>query len=398
MASRIYDPSRHVPLRAAAWDQSRARAAIEEIARETIDAASGLGHWPVHPEDKDGDAPAFYDLYLGSAGVVWALTELKLFGAFDCDFRPDLDVSTWIAANRTCFPGYDRLESLLSGDAGLLLAQFRRAPCAPTADALARAVETNLDHPAMELMWGASGSMLAALEMRRLTGEPRWTALYRRGADHLMSALIRDEETGVRTWEQVLWGRTARMLGAVHGFAGNALALIRGSALLEPQAWSDASRALADTLEKTAIRGEGGVNWPSHLGRAEPGWKLLMQICHGAPGMIVCMADLDQPIDGLLIEAGETIWNVGPLAKGSNLCHGTAGNGYAFLKLFTRTNDEQWLDRARAFAMHAIAQNDAETSQFGMRRFSLWTGDLGLACYLQSCLSARSAFPTLDYF
>jgi hypothetical protein len=32
--------------------------------------------------------------------------------------------------------------------------------------------------------------------------------------------------------------------------------------------------------------------------------------------------------------------------QGGRLCHGTGGNGYAFRKLFERTGDERWLDRA----------------------------------------------------
>jgi hypothetical protein len=36
---------------------------------------------------------------------------------------------------------------------------------------------------------------------------------------------------------------------------------------------------------------------------------------------------------------GELTWNAGALAKGSNLCDGAAGNGYAFLKLYRRTRD-----------------------------------------------------------
>ena len=62
----------------------------------------------------------------------------------------------------------------------------------------------------------------------------------------------------------------------------------------------------------------------------------------------------------LLAEAGEATWVAGPLAKGSNLCHGTAGNACAFLALHARTGDTRWRDRARAFAMHAIAQFEAE--------------------------------------
>lgn len=392
----IFDPSRHAPLHATPWNEGLVRSEITSIVREAIDAASDDGLWPVHPEDKDGDAPAFYDLYLGASGVVWALDTLARKGARDKVFRPELDVSAWVAANRACFPDYERVESLLSGDAGLLLTQYRRTAEPDTAKALAHAIDVNLDNPALELMWGGCGSMLAAFEMHALTGEPRWLALYRRGAEYLLSTFAPDQGASVRIWEQFLWGRHAKMLGAVHGFAGNALALIRGRAHIDPADWAQTTVALARTLERTAIRGEAGVNWPSHLRRNEPGWKLLLQICHGAPGMIVCMAELDQPIDDLLIEAGETIWRAGPLAKGSNLCHGTAGNGFAFLKLFARTKDELWLTRARAFAMHAIAQNQAEVAQYGMRRFSLWTGDLGLALYLWSCLVAEAEFPALD--
>ena len=86
------------------------------------------------------------------------------------------------------------------------------------------------------------------------------------------------------------------------------------------------------------------------------------------------------------------------LRKGANLCHGTAGNGYAFLKLFERTGDELWLERARAFAMHAVAQVEQGLAVHGRGRHTLWTGDPGTALYLESCLSATAAFPTIDRF
>ena len=121
---------------------------------------------------------------------------------------------------------------------------------------------------------------------------------------------------------------------------------------------------------------------------------LLVQFCHGAPGFVICLGDLPGgELDDLLVAAGETIWAAGPLTKGASLCHGTAGNGYAFLKLHRRTADPRWLERARAFATHAIAQAQSDGA-----RHSLWTGDLGLACYLRSCLDASADFPTLDVF
>ena len=42
--------------------------------------------------------------------------------------------------------------------------------------------------------------------------------------------------------------------------------------------------------------------------------------------------------------------------KGHGICHGTSGNGFALLAAFERTQDELWLDRARRFAVHALAQ------------------------------------------
>jgi hypothetical protein len=95
---------------------------------------------------------------------------------------------------------------------------------------------------------------------------------------------------------------------------------------------------------------------------------------------------------------GELTWRAGPLAKGSGLCHGTAGNGYAFLCLYRLTGERVWLERARAFAMHAIAQHEAERALHGRGRFSLWTGDPGLACFLWDCVRERDAYPTLHAF
>jgi len=104
------------------------------------------------------------------------------------------------------------------------------------------------------------------------------------------------------------------------------------------------------------------------------------------------------PLHELLIAGGEATWAAGPLTKGSNLCHGTGGNGYAFLKLYQLTQDEMWLHRARAFAMHGIEQTLADAARYGRMRYSLWTGDPGFAIYLWDCIRGRGAFPTLDVF
>ena len=104
----------------------------------------------------------------------------------------------------------------------------------------------------------------------------------------------------------------------------------------------------------------------------------------------------EDALDVLLLAGGELTWAAGPLRKGANLCHGTAGNGFALLKLFARTGDEAWLERARRFAMHAAAQVAVDRRQYGRGRFSLWTGDVGTAVYLQRCLAGTSEVPGID--
>jgi hypothetical protein len=57
---------------------------------------------------------------------------------------------------------------------------------------------------------------------------------------------------------------------------------------------------------------------------------------------------------------------------------------------------ERGRERARRFAMHALAQTRRLRRERGRGRYSLFTGDLGVALFLASCLDARSAFPLLD--
>ena len=150
------------------------------------------------------------------------------------------------------------------------------------------------------------------------------------------------------------------------------------------------------TTLATARREGTLVNWAPEW-PISAGTKWLVQWCHGAPGFVTSLAALpDSRLDEVLLAAGELVWKAGPLRKGASFCHGTAGNGYTFLKLFARTGDPLWLDRARSFAMHAIEQSEAHAEQYGIRRYSLYTGDPGLAIYLARCIDGKSDWPSLD--
>jgi hypothetical protein len=230
--------------------------------------------------------------------------------------------------------------------------------------------------------------MLAARAMHGRTGEERFAALWR---DSARTLLERQDADGL--WTQDLYGYQLRHLGAGHGFAGNVLALQGGREWLDDAAGMEA-RAVATTRAYALVE-DDAASWPVAPGGSRSGAPPRVQWCHGAPGMILCLAALapDDDDHGALLEAGgELVWRVGPIAGNAGLCHGTAGNGFAFLALFARTGDERWLDRARAFAMHALGQ--VERAEQGW--YSLFTGDLGAALLAAACLDGDLRFPGLD--
>jgi len=402
----LYDPARHEPCQPAPWSEARARAAIEHIVRDTEARFSPERYWPVHPRDADqGDTatlPPFYPLYFGACGVFWALHHLQSVGAarLSRSYAPFVD--GLLPVNRAWLGAESEAEraSYLMGDTGILMLSHWLSPAAGTADELERLIGGNLDHPARELMWGSPGTMLAALFLHQHSGEARWAELFKRTARKLWSQLLWSHEHQCHYWTQDMYGTQSSYLDAVHGFVATASVLIRGRHLLDADEWSAWQGCIENTVRRSATLEDGLVNWRAWLIMAAgTAPRMLMQFCHGAPGFVICLADLPgAALDDLLLGAGETIWQAGPLQKGSNLCHGTGGNGYAFLKLYRRTRDPRWLERARAFAMHGIAQTESEAAELGRMRYSLWTGDPGFAVYLWDCIQATALFPTLDVF
>ena len=393
----LYRADRREPLSAVRWDADAARRTIDAIARDTEQRFSADALWPAHPLDHEGKprAAPYTGLYVGAAGVIAALDALARHGLArsTARFAPVLAMLEERNRREIQAGGWGD-ESYLAGRSGILLTRYRLAPSREVADRLASSIAANTHHATRELMWGAPGTMHAALTMHEWTGEERWAELYRSAAQSLAASL--EAHGACELWTQDIWGLRLVMLGAAHGFAGNASALVRGLSLLEPverDAWID--RIVTATLV-TAAREGALVNWPPEWPPATPG-KWLVQWCHGAPGFVTALARLDDSrLDDVLEAAGELTWTAGPLGKGASLCHGTAGNGYAFLKLFRRTSDERWLERARAFAMHAIAQSERDAASYGMRRYSLYTGDPGLAIYLMNCIEGTDAWPGLD--
>jgi hypothetical protein len=350
----------------------------------------------MHPADwepGDKEDGIFRGLYLGAAGMLHGLWRLGEAGVWSTG----LDLAAIAAPlHEQALESPDEVgagSSLLIGSSGILLAAHWLAPSPETADALAEAIAANVEHPANELLLGAPGTMLAARAMHERTGEERFRALWQASARTLL-----DRQDADGLWTQDIYGQRLRYIGAGHGFAGNAMVLLGAPEWLDDAPAVEA-RIIA-TTRAFAAEEDGLVNWPALPEGSRSGAAPRVQWCHGAPGFITSFARTaagDAELGALLEAAGELVWHVGPQAANAGLCHGTAGNGFAFLALLQRTGDERWLQRARAFAMHALEQVDRLRVANGRGWYSLFTGDIGAALFAASCLDGEDArFPGLD--
>ena len=367
----LYDPAAFEPLTDEPWDEARVRDGIAAIVGDADAAFDPDSLWPAHEWDGYNAALPLKNLYLGAAGVVWALDDLRRRGLAETT----LDLSA--AAMRAlelwrAEPDYMAGEvlpeppesGLLTGEVGILLVACSLGH--RLEDDLRDRIRANLANEAEDLMWGTPGTLVAAAAMG-------WDDLARESADALT---LRRDTDGL--WTQRLWGTSFRGVGTVHGLAGNVRALLQVD---DPG--NDALRTeSAAALARAATRQDGLANWSSE-GK--------LQWCAGAPGVVSAARDyLDEE---LLLAGAELVWRAGAPGdeKGHGICHGTAGNGFALLAAFERTQDELWLERARRFAVHALGQAARLPA-----RYSLFTGGAGTALFAAACLDGDARYPVLE--
>jgi lanthionine synthetase-like protein len=385
----LYEPTRFDPLIEEPWVPARVEDAIAAIVADADAAFDPTALWPAHEWDARGKPLPLSGLYVGAAGVIWALDELQRRGHAESSLDLAGAVVRSVEFERAT-PDFSADEhyrpgALMSGETGATLVAFRLTSNSALADDLHALVRGNVDNPTDDISWGAPGTLLAALAMGEWTGEDRWDEAARESA-----MVLRERRGGDGLWRQ---DDDYRGLSTLHGVAGNTLALLR----FEPDA-AVASESAA-VLSRHAFREDSLANWPgtprAQLPRPRDG-RICLQWCTGAPGVVAGAWEyLDED---LLLAGAELIWRAGAHQdeKGHGLCHGTSGNGFALLKAFARTGGEHWLERARRFAVHALAQADRIAAANGHRRYSLFNGDIGTALFAAACLDADPRFPIVD--
>ncbi|XP_068931323.1 glutathione S-transferase LANCL1 isoform X4 [Petaurus breviceps papuanus] len=96
------------------------------------------------------------------------------------------------------------------------------------------------------------------------------------------------------------------------------------------------------------------------------------------------------------LKCADVIWKFGLLRKGYGLCHGAAGNAYAFLTLYKLTHDMKYLYRACKFAEWCL-----DYGEHGCRTpdtpFSLFEGMAGTIYFLSDLLvPTKARFPAFE--
>ena len=158
-------------------------------------------------------------------------------------------------------------------------------------------------------------------------------------------------------------------IGAVHGAVG----IITQIVLTDPS-WAPKLEADLGVILSSQYPESG--NWPSSI---PPGKDRLVQVCHGAPGVVISLLSIKQHfpklkdrIDKAITTGRKCILERGLLTKEPCLCHGISGNALAL--------DEEDFEHFLTFTTgHEMKTMEKE----GMMEKSsdpeaLWTGEAGM--------------------
>jgi hypothetical protein len=197
-------------------------------------------------------------------------------------------------------------------------------------------------------------------------------------------------------------------LGLVHGVPGNLYLLMHFSDLLTASARYDIRHTLDCVAE--CVDAELGMLelLPSPCSEAlhrrigSPEYTERVHWCSGSPAAVFLFARAYEVFGDVAYldtarRAARHVWRYGLLRKGNGICHGIAGNGYAFLSLYRRTADPRDLHRALHFARQSWSERVVREQRTPDRPWTLYEGLMGTLCFYRDCLdSSRARFPAFE--
>ena len=266
-------------------------------------------------------------------------------------------------------------------------------------------IPKNISSTEDELLLGKAGFLYCILKVRTLKGiEPESMKLLNDTATVVANLLLDDSKTHSKDKQYLQYECYGTLYcGAAHGTVGVLHVLLHAWDLLKIK---DKDKVV-HTLKKILSSKESGKNLPMAIGESDAS---IYHWCHGAPGLIPVLITASRVLedDSYLKEAialAPVVAKFGLVLKGNSLCHGIAGNAYAFLSLYKATNNVEFLTLAHQF-YHAMSNSTIQSSiakhPVSQRKvigipdmpYSLMEGSAGVACFAIDLLDPlKAAFP-----
>jgi eukaryotic-like serine/threonine-protein kinase len=235
-----------------------------------------------------------------------------------------------------------------------------------------------------DVSWGAAGRLLGCAQLMQTLDDPdalRAVEATGRGLRDELVALLAPGDASPAEAD-------VRYLGAAHGWAGIAQALLRFSQVVGERAAPEVMTLLERLI---ALRRPSG-RWPVEAGSREVwlGW------CHGSAGWAQTWT-LAWQVSGearMLAFAERSATDaVTSECANVSLCCGRAGQGFAALSLYRATGEQSWLTAAERIASEAARAAADEH----VPPHQLFAGELGVALLLTELEDpARSAMPMYE--
>lgn len=195
-------------------------------------------------------------------------------------------------------------------------------------------------------------------------------------------------------------------LGAAHGLCSILHMLLESPWFTQTDGeFNNVSKTKFDDIKKSVEHFAGiqdaDGNFPTRLFNSD---KKLIHWCHGCSGAIYVLTKAylifkDESYLGGCRKCADSIWRHGLLRKGPGICHGIAGNGYAFLLMYRLTGERKYLYRAAKFTEFLTSDTFLDGARTPDRPYSLYEGIAGTVCFLTDLLDPQSSyFPFMDVF
>uniref|UniRef100_A0A6I8N884 Glutathione S-transferase LANCL1 n=1 Tax=Ornithorhynchus anatinus TaxID=9258 RepID=A0A6I8N884_ORNAN len=217
-------------------------------------------------------------------------------------------------------------------------------------DCISRLLQLNKLDPraADELLYGRVGYIYALLFVNRSFGQERVPQSHiQQVCDMILASgenLAKKRNFTAKTPLMYEWYQEY-YVGAAHGLAGIYYYLMQPCLRVSQVKLHNVVKPSVDYVCR--LKFPSG-NYPPCVGDTR---DQLVHWCHGAPGVVYMLAQAYKVFNepqylSDALQCSEVIWKFGLLKKGYGLCHGAAGNAYAFLALYNLTQDVKFLYRA----------------------------------------------------